>query len=502
MVAQAEYDALVAENQELREALARAGQTDARDAFIARVSHELRSPLHVILGACEVLREELAKAPANGTVATIEQAGRTLLRLIDDVLDLSKMRAGLFTLSPTTFRLLAPFEEVERALTPMALRKGLDLRFVASNDVPELVRGDAGRLRQVVTNLVTNAIKFTEAGGVVVRVRGGADGAVEISVADTGAGIAEEDAATLFDPFRQGASGKKTSGGTGLGLTICRQLVDQMGGSIRYVSTLGAGTTFVVVLHLEVASAEGASTPSLPAADLPQANADREHRDPVLVVEDTDVSRIWACRVLERSGFRVMSAANGAEALDLLARHPFSAVVMDWHMPGMDGLEVTRAIRAGDGPAARVPILALTASASEADRATCLEAGMNEALTKPISGAGLVARVAHWAEGVQPTENAALRGLPPDVVRELVELFARDTKKCLTALRRALTRDDAVEAGRRLHALKGMSGNLGMNRVHQMARQLEAQLRSDAGPSKVRAQLPDLEKACAEACVA
>ena len=349
-----------------------------RTEFLANVSHELRTPMNAIVGLAEVLRDEALPARAQSVVEDIRRASHDLLALIDDLLDFSRIESGKMELEEKPFCPQEILVDVVQFFRPMAERKGLRLESRLEGEVQGSFLGDPRRFRQVLVNLVGNAIKFTESGYVDVRqvVRRREDGEgwiLHLEVVDTGPGIPPEVGERIFEPFRQ-ADGSLTRGhgGTGLGLAITRKLVEMQGGTISFESTPGRGTVFRVEIPFR--------------AVVDRSRPGAEGGLVVLVVEDNPVNRKVAGRLLERRGHVVRYAENGAEALERLREEPVDLVLMDIQMPEMDGLEATRRIRAGEvgEELAHVPIVALTAHVSEDDRRRCQEAGMDAFLTKPV----------------------------------------------------------------------------------------------------------------------
>ncbi len=508
--AEAEKEAQLRQETTLREAKDSAEAANrAKDTFLARMSHELRSPLHVILGAVELLSADAGGRDA-GTVQSIDSASRSLLALIEDLLDLSKIRAGTFSVAMRPFHLSQVFDDTIGAMRTLADAAGVELVLSRRGVLPAYASGDAGRIRQIVTNLVSNAIKFARAGRVDVRLTGRGD-ILHVEVTDEGPGLTPDDERALFDEFQQGAAGKRR-GGAGLGLAISRQLVRQMGGEMGYYpNPAGRGAAFWFELPLEeatqddwVVASRRSSIPSMPNA------ARMSSRAPVLIVEDTPASRVWATRTLEARGFRVVGVDSGEAALEELKRGTFSVVLMDWHMAGMDGLATTRAIRALSGDMRSVPILGLTASAQEGDREACVAAGMNECLFKPTSSRALlraidrlvqplVPKISMPAAPLAPAIGSDVATLPREVLRELSELFDRDAGELVRAVEQAVAQDDREDAGRRLHALKGLAGNLGMTALRELVQELEAALRAGADCDALATKIPLLERLRAEA---
>ncbi|MGZ6827323.1 MAG: ATP-binding protein [Mycobacteriales bacterium] len=344
--------------------------TQAKSAFLAAVSHEIRTPMNGVLGTLELLLATSLDQAQQPLARTAQKSAQTLLALLDDVLDLSKGEAGQVVLAARAFDPAELVQEVVEALSPLAVTRGTTLAAVVDGTPPRLV-GDPGRLRQVLMNLVGNGLKFTVTGGVQVRV--GHGDALVLEVVDTGEGIAEDDLASLFQPFRQGASGKR-HGGTGLGLVISKELVELMGGTLEVRSALGEGSTFTVRVPLPLAGE---------AQDLTGRR--------VLVVDDGAVNRMVAVGLLELLGASADAVESGEEALRLAGLPSYDAVLLDHQLTGMDGPATARALRDA-GCTAR--LVAVTGSTRPEDLRACREAGMEQVLTKPLSPEGLLAALA------------------------------------------------------------------------------------------------------------
>lgn len=625
----------------------------AKSRFLANMSHELRTPLNAVIGAAQLLRAQTYEPErAAHLVDAIQRGGTNLLGLIENILDLSRIEAGEMALHPSDFHLV---ECIEGALTTAALvapEKRLKLACVVDADLPAWRHGDAARLRQLVLNLLGNAIKFTERGEVLVRVSAGAVAdVVNIQVSDTGVGISPASLPHIFNPFKQADDGAdRRFGGSGLGLAIVRQLAQAMGGEVRVSSELGAGSCFELDLPLPAALVLPSEPvalghrvafvePHQPSAEALMAQLDRlgcqaqrcqtaeqlvqwllglghgaepwvllaldemdvtEFIDPivhlvdphrlvgmsadvshevdsaldgfhlsrqlvkpvtrsalvsrlgqvaeqevaetlpqalmseaqvagmvhVLVVEDDELNRFIVTGMLQHAGCRVSIAGSGQEALDLighLAR--IDMVLLDWQMPGMDGLEVARRLRAGAAGSAgqQVPIVALTANAFAEDRAACLAAGMNDFLTKPVLAARLLAAVQRWTAlgRAQPNTKAApklasgpplaappppiagapvfdpavLAALPmvadgtaPGYAQELLAMFLASQTPTIEQLQRAMLANETAVALRLMHTLKSTSASVGALELAELAGAHESALRAGAAPA------PDLPR--------
>ena len=457
----------------------------ARTEFLAVMSHEIRTPMNGIIGAAGLLQDMRLDTEQREYVRVIRESSDHLASLIQDILDFSRLDGGRLELEEATFDPRALVQSTIAMLDGQARAKGLTLNATIAEDIPAQVVGDPQRLRQILVNLIDNAIKFTRTGGVAVGVRVIASdlqtATLDIAVTDSGIGIDADSQQKLFSAFTQvDGSISRRVGGAGLGLAICRHLIALMGGRIDVDSTPGQGSTFRFDIHLRRVPAEQMVERTEPAAAKPV------RRLKVLLAEDNPTNRHVATRMLTRLGHSVDAVDDGAQAVKATAAGDYDVILMDVMMPEVDGLTATRTIRAGEPPRSNIVIIGLTANAQPADREACFAAGMNDFVTKPVTleRLRLVLEQIAVAAPVRPEEPIVASGTVTldaafldrlgreigfDGVTEMVRIFLEDAPARMAAIRRGMATGANQTVRREAHALAGAASNVGLPRLGEAA---------------------------------
>lgn len=483
---------------------------EVRNEFVASVSHELRTPIHGILGLAELLAtssdtdEEVVQL-----ALSIRRATESLRLVLDDILDFTKIEAGRLELNEHLVALRELIDDIDVLFGPQAAAKGVSLHVTADDSLPAAIVSDGLRLRQVLNNLVSNAVKFTSEGRVdVVFGRAGdtKGDILRVEVTDTGIGMVPEVLKRVFEPFSQGhAATAREYGGTGLGLTIARRLVDLMDGMLSVESTPGEGTSFVIELPLRTRA------PEIPGASEEPAR-DRRGLEPrrVLVVEDNTVNQLLVGRQLERLGYEPLIVESGEAAIERFSRDDgIDAVLLDWQMQGIDGLDTARELRrfeAGEHRS-RVPMIAMTASALAGDRDRCLAAGMDDFVAKPVNLATLGRMLATWLfpaedaisvddheasreeRGSSAVDSGVLDRLldeldDPSLVGSVIATYRRELPSRVENLEDAARAGDMSEVFALAHTLKSTSAALGAENLAELCRQLEHLAKTDSAGAR------------------
>ncbi|MFC0250511.1 response regulator [Massilia consociata] len=491
----------------------------AKSDFLSNMSHEIRTPMNSIIGMTHLALQSSSDPHVRGYLEKIHHSGQHLLRIINDILDFSKIEAGKLELETVGFTLEAVMRNVAQQLGPAAAGKGLGFDVEIAPELMRPLRGDPMRLEQVLLNFAGNAVKFSDHGRIALRARivrsFGPELLVRFEVEDNGIGIAHDKIARLFAPFEQAdPSATRRHGGTGLGLVISKQLAELMGGEAGVESTLGFGSTFWFTARL--ALEEGVDGPTQ-GGERRKSPFQTERLDgcAVLLVEDNLFNQQVARELLAQAGADVVVAGNGREALETMAQQRFDCVLMDVQMPVMDGLEATRRIRAD--PALRgTPVIAMTANAGVEDRSRCLEAGMDEFLTKPVVPQLLAATIARCvgrgtaalpdlpvatgqAHGLVDLEMlAATFGGDRDKMRKYAFMFLETARVALAEIDVALSGGDVAQAARVAHRVKSSARAVGANAFAAVCEELENQAtrpaQARALAARLRAKLARIER--------
>jgi signal transduction histidine kinase/CheY-like chemotaxis protein len=464
--------------EQLREAMEKALEAShAKSEFLANMSHELRTPMNGILGMLDVVLESPLTADQREEIETAQRCAHSLLALLNDILDLSKIESGKMGLERIPFQLKATIGEVIKTHQLPARQKRIDLSAVVTPEVPDTVYGDPTRFRQILDNLLSNAIKFTEFGyvRVVLQTVSEAMGPVpqyELVVEDSGVGIPARKMEQIFEKFTQADSSvTRRYGGTGLGLAITRRLVEMFGGRIWAESVEGEGSRFFVRFPLETAERQRRAPVEEPAESEMVASPGRSR---ILLVEDNVVNQKVVVAILTKRGFQVEITANGLECILALQRSQFDLVLMDLQMPYMDGIEATRKIRDELG-LLKLPIVAMTAHAMKGDRERCLSAGMNDYVSKPVNPSTLLHTILRCLEEAQPEEREqplGWTGQEGQFMDGMLQLFMQRAPERMDKIQSAIERKDRVAVENELRKMRSAAQRIAAEGIVDSAERL------------------------------
>jgi len=478
----------------------------SKSDFIANMSHELRTPLGAIIGFTDLLKKTDLSGQQKEYLDAISSSGNSLLSIINDILDLSKLDAGKFIIESIPFNIADLLQSVQVMFLSKAKKKKLELTCTVDEQIDRYLSGDPMRLTQILINLIGNAIKFTEKGGVFVDCRLAAAQEdvllLQFNIRDTGIGIPEDKVANIFDRFTQADSNiTRRYGGTGLGLAITKQLIELQGGTISLLSGEGKGAEFIFTLPFAVSALQHITTEQKETPEtLHFGNVKK-----ILVVDDNLFNQKLAANILEHNGFTVTVLDNGSKALDLLKTESFDLILMDIQMPVMDGYKATQLIR--EEMHITTPVIAMTAHALAGEKEKCLQAGMNDYLSKPFKEKDLLVKIARW--GNEKTEIKKIIDLSFLVsqtrnnsafILEMIDLFKEQNPKETAALKDAIAGTDYPEIYRLTHIVRNTTGFFGLNPLvgdHLLS--IEKLAKSETGIEEIKRLFAKVDPVCKQA---
>ena len=487
--------------QELEQARIRAEEANlTKSRFLAMMSHEIRTPLNGVLGTLGLLRDTPLTEEQKKFVQTGRYSAENLLTIINDILSFSKLEAGKDEMETTVFELRGLIDSVREVLAPRTMEKSIQLFVSTDNNIPHHLTGDAGKIRQVLLNLVGNAVKFTDQGEVTIHTtllsQHDDELRIRFMVSDTGMGIALEDQQSLFEEFwTMSPAYHKT--GTGLGLAICRNLIEIMSGNIDMESTVGKGSRFWFDIPLTIPTTDAIEEAS-ENADVAQGDSVKgtQLKGRILLAEDNPANQMIGVGMLERLGLQVDTVGNGLEAVESVKTRPYDLVLMDIGMPEMDGIEATHNIRQLENGSASIPVIAMTAHVMKGDREEILSQGLDDYICKPVNATELAACLQRWltpqAEATAATATAdsdthsnedavldatILEQLFTDTGHELapalVDAFVKELDNRMENILQASNSGDLGQIAHEAHALKSCAASYGATRLSKLAARLE-----------------------------
>lgn len=477
----------------------------AKEQFLANISHEIRTPINGIAGMASLLSQNPSKEEQRTYLNAIKSAADNLKVIINDILDLASIESGKLQLEKIGFNLNDLLHSLIDTFGVQASEKGINLSYILAKDANKIFVGDPVRLNQILINLISNAIKFTHAGSIRVEVKAdkikGNNYNLRFNISDTGIGIPKDKLQTIFESFSQAdASVTRKYGGTGLGLTIVKQLVELQGGSINVVSKENEGSTFTFILPYVTGKKEFESD----ARMIKPRNFTQLKRASILLVEDNDINRLYASSILKMWGCHFETAENGVVALEKIRNNAFDAILMDIQMPVMDGFETTKAIRKGDPNKSQVPIIALTANATQKDFEKCIAAGMNDCITKPFTQEDLLQTLTRYLGSKlkkknQPAQEAkkSIREFDlsylikasdnnQEFIQEIINTFLESMPKTIEEIQIQLQRKNWEHLAKVVHKIKPSITLMGIHHLKEKIALLEHEAKTSRDEQTIK----------------